>query len=35
MNEPWQDPPVIESLYQGALTADWSHAQSGWLPGFR
>ena len=35
MNEPWQDPPVIESLDQGALTADPSHAQSGWLPGFR
>lgn len=35
MNEPWRDPAVIESLYQGALLADQSHAQSGWLPGFR
>jgi hypothetical protein len=35
MNEPWQDPPVIEALYQGTLEPVWGHAnQSGWLPGF-
>jgi len=35
MNEPWPEPPVIEALYQGALEPVTSHAQSGWLPGFR
>lgn len=35
MNEPWQEPPVIEALYQGALEPVWGHEQSGWLPGFR
>ena len=35
MNEPWQEPPVIEALYQGTLEAVRGHAQSGWLPGFR
>ena len=35
MNEPWQEPPVIEALYQGTLEPVWGHEQSGWLPGFR
>ena len=35
MNEPWQEPPVIEALYQGALEPGAGHQQSGWLPGFR
>jgi hypothetical protein len=35
MNEPWEDPAVIESLYQGGLEAVVDYAQSGWLPGFR
>jgi hypothetical protein len=35
MNEPWEDPAVIESLYQGGLEAVVEYAQSGWLPGFR
>lgn len=34
MNEPWEDPAVIESLYQGGLEAVIEYAQSGWLPGF-
>ena len=34
MNEPWQEPPVIEALYQGALEPGAGHQQSGWLPGF-
>ena len=35
MNEPWQDPPVIEALYQGTLEPVVGFAnQSGWLPGF-
>ena len=35
MNEPWQDPPVVEALYHGPLEPVRGHAQSGWLPGFK
>jgi hypothetical protein len=35
MDEPWQEPPVIEALYQGALVPVAEPTQTGWLPGFR
>lgn len=34
MNEPWQDPPIIEALFQGSLEPVRSQPRSGWLPGF-
>lgn len=34
MDQPWQEPPVIEALFQGELETTRPTAQSGWLPGF-
>lgn len=34
MNEPWQEPPVVEALFQGTLEPDWGYPRTGWLPGF-
>lgn len=35
MNEPWQEVPVIEALFQGSLEPVPVNDPSGWLPGFR
>ena len=35
MDEPWQEPPVIEALFQGRIEPVRSPARTGWLPGFR
>lgn len=34
MDEPWQETPVIEALFQGSLEQAPLHQQTGWLPGF-
>ena len=34
MNEPWQEPPVIEALFQGSLEPLWGYPRTGFLPGF-
>lgn len=34
MNDPWRETPVIEALFQGALSAVPGASHSAWLPGF-